>query len=94
MIVANHDMSARQKGCWGMNPDKPKRRFYVRRLAEEFREKLIDAGASPALLNVYGCRYAPKGEPHYHVGHLPGVVQNYGRMPAREKPGKKRRHSR
>ena len=93
--VAHQNLSARQKGCWGSNPDRPKARFRTRTAADDFRDWLINTkGASPVLLTTYSCRYAPQGEPHYHVGHLPGEVQNYGRMPERGKGGKKRRHAR
>jgi DNA primase len=77
-----------------MNPDKPKTKLPTREAAEVFRQKLLDRGYSPALLDAYRCKYAPKGQPHYHVGHVSGDLQNYGRMPARNRSGRKRRHAR
>lgn len=42
--------------------------------AEQHRERLIQGGASADSLSVYRCRSAPRGDPHWHVGHTPGVT--------------------
>jgi hypothetical protein len=90
---AQRGESARHAGCLSKDSQ-----FPSREAAEEWIEwKVATSGASMALWNVYSCRYAKPGHPHYHAGHKPGQIRNFGRMPEPDRTvgrRRKRRHSR
>lgn len=90
--VRKHN-SPRKAGCLSKDV-----RFASRELAEEWIDKRVAAyGMSPLGWNVYCCRYSRAGNPHYHAGHIPGFIPNYGRMPEPERTPnrhRKRRHAR
>jgi hypothetical protein len=77
--------AAAKSGCvGGAKRTKSKTKYPNRDLAQRGLEWIVEVlGARREDLRVYECRYAPPGEPHFHVGHKPGETQKqYGRMPA------------
>lgn len=72
-----------KRGCIGGREGRRKTQYDDRDSAQQGLEWMVDnLGAVRDLLRVYECRYsADPLRPHFHVGHKPGEVANYGRMP-------------
>lgn len=76
----------RKKGCLaGGRREKPKTPYPSRESAQAGLEWMVEnLGALREQLRVYECRYSPRYDPHFHVGHPPDKARrNHGRMPAR-----------
>ena len=84
---------SQQRGCVGKDPNNPKKQCATPEQADDHLEYIVTRyGTSPSVLNVFQCRYAPKGSPHWHVGHSPSLTRrrDIGRH-QRNPPGRRGR---
>lgn len=58
-------VTTRARACAGKHPHP------TEKAAQSHMWRLVQAGAALVRLNVYRCPHAPKGRPHWHVGHTP-----------------------
>jgi hypothetical protein len=57
---------ARRKSCG------TKVKYLSRQAAINGKRRMIEAGSFAPQLSIYACPLAPKGAPHFHVGHARG----------------------